>query len=85
VSPGLSAIGVALDRSASGLAQGRPLTIVAMGSSSTQGIGASAPDMSYPSRLEGEILVLHRVTGGQDVGEEPNRLDVTSSRSVPNW
>jgi acyl-CoA thioesterase-1 len=84
VSPALSGIGVALDRSALRIDQGRPLTIVAMGSSSTLGVGASAPSMSYPSRLEGElrdrfpdveIRVLNRGVGGQDVGEELNRLD----------
>ena len=83
-SPALSGIGAALDRSALRIDQGRPLTIVAMGSSSTLGVGASAPSMSYPSRLEGalrdrfpdvEIRVLNRGLGGQDVGEELNRLD----------
>jgi len=84
VSPALSVIEAALDRSALRIDQGRPLTIVAMGSSSTLGVGASAPSMSYPSRLEGqlrdrfpdvEIRVLNRGVGGQDVGEELNRLD----------
>jgi acyl-CoA thioesterase-1 len=84
VSPALSGIGVALDRSVGRIDQGGPLTIVAMGSSSTLGVGASAPSMSYPSRLEGElrdrfpgleIRVLNRGIGGQDVGEELNRLD----------
>jgi acyl-CoA thioesterase I len=84
VAPALSGIGAALDRSALRIDQGRPLTIVAMGSSSTLGVGASAPSMSYPSRLEGqltdrfpdvEIRVLNRGVGGQDVGEELNRLD----------
>jgi acyl-CoA thioesterase-1 len=84
VSPALSDIGVALDRSAVRIDQGRPLTIVAMGSSSTQGVGASAPSFSYPSRLQEElrerfpaveIRVLNRGIGGQDVGEELNRLD----------
>jgi len=84
VSPALSEIGVALDRSAGRIEKGSSLTIVAMGSSSTLGIGASGPSMSYPSRLEGElrdrfpaveIRVLNRGIGGQDVGEELNRLD----------
>jgi acyl-CoA thioesterase I len=84
VPPALSNIGVALDHSAGRIDRGGPLTIVAMGSSSTLGIGASAPPMSYPSRLEGElrdrfpaveIRVLNRGIGGQDVGEELNRLD----------
>jgi acyl-CoA thioesterase I len=84
VPPALSDIGVALDRSAARIDQGGPLTIVAMGSSSTQGVGASAPSLSYPSRLQEElrdrfpaveIRVLNRGIGGQDVAEELNRLD----------
>jgi acyl-CoA thioesterase I len=81
--PSLSAIEAKLDRSALRVEQGEPLTVVAMGSSSTQGVGASAPEMSYPSRLEQElkdrfpaveIRVLNRGVGGQDVGEEILRL-----------
>jgi lysophospholipase L1-like esterase len=84
VPPALSEIGVVLDRSAGRIDRASPLTIVAMGSSSTQGVGASAPSMSYPSRLERElrdrfpaieIRVLNRGVGGQDVPEELNRLD----------
>jgi lysophospholipase L1-like esterase len=37
------------------LANGQPLTIVAIGSSSTAGAGASSPDASYPSRLAAEL------------------------------
>ena len=81
--PALSAIEVGLDRSGVRVGQREPLTIVAMGSSSTQGVGASTPAMSYPSRLEQElkerfpateIRVLNRGVGGQDVGEEILRL-----------
>jgi acyl-CoA thioesterase I len=81
--PSLSAIAAALDRSAIRVEHAEPLTIVAMGSSSTQGVGASEPAMSYPSRLEQElkdrfpeveIRVLNRGVGGQDVGEEILRL-----------
>jgi acyl-CoA thioesterase I len=84
VPPSLSDVGVALDRSAGRIDQGSPLTIVAVGSSSTQGVGASAPSLSYPSRLEKElrdrfpaieIRVANRGIGGQDVPEELNRLD----------
>jgi len=84
VAPALSEIGVALDHSAGRIDQGSAMTIVAVGSSSTQGVGASAPSMSYPSRLQGElrdrfpaisIRILNRGIGGQDVGEELNRLD----------
>jgi len=82
--PVLSAIDAALDRTASRIEARRPVTIVAMGSSSTQGVGASSPAMSYPSRLEQEladrfpgvdIRVINHGVGGQDVGEELIRLD----------
>jgi acyl-CoA thioesterase-1 len=61
-----------------------PLTIVAIGSSSTQGAGASAPELSYPSRLEAalkerfplvDIRVINRGIGGEDVPEEFARLE----------
>jgi acyl-CoA thioesterase I len=80
----LSAIDAALDRTAFRVQAGKPVTIVAMGSSSTQGVGASAPAMSYPSRLEQglkdqfpdiEMRVINHGVGGQDVGEELARLD----------
>jgi acyl-CoA thioesterase I len=82
--PMLSAIDAALDRTASRIEARRRVTIVAMGSSSTQGVGASSPAMSYPSRLEQEladrfpgveIRVINHGVSGQDVGEELIRLD----------
>jgi acyl-CoA thioesterase I len=81
--PALSAIEAQLDRSAARIDQRESLTIVAMGSSSTQGVGASTPAMSYPNRLEQElkerfpaveIRVLNRGVGGQDVSEEMLRV-----------
>lgn len=80
----LSAIAAPLDRTASRIGAGKPLTIVAMGSSSTLGVGATAPAMSYPSRLEQElkdrfpdteIRVINHGVGGQDVPEELIRLE----------
>lgn len=38
------------------LAEGRPIEIIALGSSSTAGSGASSPQASYPARLEAELL-----------------------------
>lgn len=79
----LSAIEAALDRAGSRILSGKPLTIVAMGSSSTVGVGASAPASSYPSRLEeelrerfpgAEIRVVNHGVSGQDVPEELTRL-----------
>ena len=57
------------------LANGQPVTIVAIGSSSTAGAGASSPDASYPSRLAvelrarfpgREITVLNRGVNGEE-------------------
>jgi acyl-CoA thioesterase I len=47
-----------LKRVAQRIAGGLPLTIVAIGSSSTAGAGASSPAMNYPSRLEAELKAL---------------------------
>jgi len=46
------------------LASGQPLVIVAIGSSSTAGAGASSPAFSYPSRLAAELQKLLR---GHDI------------------
>jgi acyl-CoA thioesterase I len=57
------------------LASGQPLTIVAIGSSSTAGAGATSPEASYPSRLAvelrakfpgREITVLNRGVNGEE-------------------
>jgi lysophospholipase L1-like esterase len=53
-----------LRRTARRLASGQPLAIVAIGSSSTAGAGASSPAFSYPSRLAVELQKLLR---GHDV------------------
>ena len=75
---------VPLPASRAALRAGRPLTIVAFGSSSTEGAGASTPDHVYPARLEAllraalpgrAVRVLNRGIGGQDVNEMLARLD----------
>jgi lysophospholipase L1-like esterase len=67
-----------LRHSARRLANGEPLMVVAIGSSSTTGVGASSPAMSYPSRLAVElkqqfpgrdITVLNRGVNGQETHE----------------
>ena len=64
-----------LTRTAQKIAEGRPLKIVAIGSSSTAGAGASSPSGSYPSQLAGElsrmfpengIVVLNRGVNGEE-------------------
>jgi lysophospholipase L1-like esterase len=58
------------------LAHDRAITVVALGSSSTEGAGASAPDRTYPAQLEAllranwpdaPVTVLNRGIGGQTV------------------
>lgn len=44
------------------LADGSPIKIVALGSSSTWGLGASSPTASYPSRLEALLRAAHPET-----------------------
>ena len=82
--PALMTVGPPEARIAARLDRREPLTIVAVGSSSTQGVGASAPDFSYPTRLADElkerfpaidIRVINRGKGGEDVSEELARLD----------
>jgi lysophospholipase L1-like esterase len=65
------------------LAAGKGLTIVALGSSSTYGTGASKPEYSYPSRLatllharypNTEIRVINRGVGGEVISETTQRI-----------
>jgi len=66
------------------LAAAEPLTIVAIGSSSTAGAGASSPAASYPSRLAVElaqrfptadITVLNRGVNGEETRDMMARFD----------
>ena len=66
------------------LADGRPLTIVAIGSSSTAGAGASSRAASYPSQLaielkqrfpSGDITVLNRGVNGEETEQMMARFD----------
>jgi lysophospholipase L1-like esterase len=82
--PDSSAVEIALPHVGKLIAAGLPLRIVAFGSSSTQGIGASSPSAAYPSRLlvelkhalpSGErILVENDGVGGQDADDMILRL-----------
>jgi acyl-CoA thioesterase I len=74
----------AIAHTAARLSEGRTLKIVALGSSSTFGVGASSPANSYPSRLEADlreqfpdmdITVVNRGIGGEDAKEMLARLD----------
>jgi acyl-CoA thioesterase-1 len=82
--PALLSLKPALTYIAAKLAKHEKLTILAMGSSSTEGVGASSPAATYPSRLEAElrkrfphfdIRVINRGKGGEDAPEELARLE----------
>jgi lysophospholipase L1-like esterase len=73
-----------LTRLAHRIAGGQSITIVAIGSSSTAGAGASSPDKSYPSRLavelrtlfpRVEIKVVNRGANGETTSEMLARFD----------
>jgi acyl-CoA thioesterase-1 len=66
------------------LAASEPVRIVALGSSSTAGAGASSPARSYPSRLKQElarllpghkVTVINRGVNGEEIAEMLARLD----------
>src|SRR3954454_20765962 len=65
------------------LVAGKPVVIVAFGSSSTAGYGASSPDFNYPNRLAtqlrrqyptADISVVNAGKGGEDAPEMMKRL-----------
>jgi lysophospholipase L1-like esterase len=73
-----------LQRTALRLVTGGPLKIVAIGSSSTAGAGASSPANSYPSRLEADlrarfpgiaITVVNRGVNGDEARQMLARFD----------
>jgi acyl-CoA thioesterase-1 len=82
-----------LVRVAHRLKSGEPITIVAIGSSSTAGTGASSSSASYPSRLAVEltqrfpghpITVLNRGVGGEEIGDMLERFDADVIAAKPD-
>lgn len=75
------------------IAQGLPIKIVAIGSSSTFGSGASSPAHSYPSRLEAElkallpglpVTVLNKGIGGEEAPQMVARFDADVIDEAPD-
>jgi len=75
------------------LASGKPLKIVALGSSSTYGAGASTSAASYPSRLADElarrfpgheIAILNRGVNGNEAADMLARLDTAVIAEKPD-
>src|SRR5215475_8881910 len=82
-----------LRRLAQRIAAKQPITIVAIGSSSTAGAGASSSAASYPSRLEVELRqrfphltlkVLNRGVGGEEAAEMLARFDKSVLAEQPD-
>ena len=82
-----------LPRTAQRLEAGEPLKIVAIGSSSTAGVGASSPDASYPSRLaanlrqlfpHSRITILNRGVNGEDAREMVARFPTAVIAEKPD-
>ena len=68
------------------LAAGEPVVIIAFGSSSTAGYGATSPEFNYPNRLAAQlhrqyptadITVINRGQGGEDAPEMMRRLQTS--------
>jgi acyl-CoA thioesterase-1 len=75
------------------LAAGGSITIVAIGSSSTAGAGASSPAKTYPSQLALElekrfpnnsIAVLNRGVGGEEIADMVKRFDQAVVAAKPD-
>ena len=90
---GISRLAQPLTRTAARLAKHEPLTIVAVGSSSTFGAGASTPAASYPSRLAVElkslfpketISVLNRGVNGEEVTDMLKRFADSVIKEKPD-
>jgi lysophospholipase L1-like esterase len=72
-----------MERLASRLKKSEPVRILAIGSSSTQGIGASSPAYSYPVQLQadlarmwkGTVLIENAGKGGETIPETVGRLE----------
>jgi acyl-CoA thioesterase I len=82
-----------LSRMARRIAAGRPVTIMALGSSSTAGAGASSPAATYPSRLQVElktrlpdvaVTVTNRGVNGEEVADMLARFDQAAATDMPD-
>jgi len=82
-----------LARVAKKIVSNQPIVIVAIGSSSTAGAGASTPAASYPSRLAVElkrhfpknpIAVINRGVNGEEIGDMVKRFDSAVVAAKPD-
>lgn len=86
-------LGVKLPKARAAIEQRKEIEVVALGSSSTQGYGASTPFHSYPAELlrtlqkdfpDVKVTVYNRGIGGQDVSQMLERLERDVFAVEPN-
>jgi acyl-CoA thioesterase I len=91
--PELARFSGTLDRMGRRAAAGRPVTIMALGSSSTAGAGASGPAATYPSQLEADlrarfpglpIWVVNRGVNGEEAADMLARFDQAAATDKPD-
>ncbi|MFZ0459058.1 MAG: SGNH/GDSL hydrolase family protein [Rhodoplanes sp.] len=89
--PHASRLSAAAHRAA--IDESRAVDLVALGSSSTAGAGASSPDAAYPSRLaaalkehfpSNAITVLNRGVNGEEARDMLNRFDTSVAAEKPD-
>ena len=88
----MAGIGVPQPRLAAAIAAGRVPLVVALGSSSTEGVGATAPERSYPARLAAamrerhglSLTVMNMGTGGEATSDMLRRMDRDVLRYRPD-
>jgi lysophospholipase L1-like esterase len=82
--PGQLELGAPLPKARAAITERKEIEVVALGSSSTQGYGASTPFHSYPAALlrtlqkklpDVKVTVLNKGIGGQDVSQMLERLE----------
>jgi acyl-CoA thioesterase-1 len=83
---------VKLDGIAARLRRHEPVRILAIGSSSTQGVGATSPSFAYPAQLQEDLVeawkeavtVENAGKGGETISETVGRLEAALRASKPD-
>ncbi|WP_247893455.1 SGNH/GDSL hydrolase family protein [Azospirillum endophyticum] len=90
---GETALSAPLPQLSQRIAAGTPIRIVAIGSSSTAGAGATSPDKAYPARLAhylreqfrgADIAVLNRGINGETDDQTEKRIDADALSAKPD-
>ena len=93
VKPGMLDLGMPLPKTREAILKGKEIEIVALGSSSTEGYGATSPRMSYPAEMlrvllanhpDVKITVYNKGIGGQDVSDMLKRLERDVFQATPD-